>query len=200
MSDLQRTDDWFRDRLGIPTASNYGKLITSTGKPSTTSEAYINELIAQRITGDLPEQFTNVHIERGIELEPDAVSWFEFETDLTVTESGFVRHPDIDTGCSPDGLIGDDGGLEIKCPADHTHVAYLRSGKLPAKYVQQVQGSMWVTGRDHWWFLSYHPTMPKLLLRIERDSDYIALLAHQVMKACDKIKQEIKVIEEKYNV
>jgi hypothetical protein len=198
MSDLQRTEEWFKDRLGRPTASNYSKLVTSTGKPSTSADAYINELIAQRLTGELPEQITSVHIERGIELESKAISWFEFETDLEVIESGFIKHPVLETGCSPDGLIGEDSGIEIKCPAAHTHVGYLRSGKLPAKYVQQVQGSMWVTGRKHWFFLSYHPEMPKLLIRVDRDEEIIKSIEEAVTKACEKIETEYKSIKETY--
>lgn len=198
--DLQRTEEWFRDRLGRVTASNFAKLITATGKPSTSADGYINELIAQRLTQQIPESYTNAHIERGIELEPKALSWFEFETDLEVIESGFIKHPDLEAGCSPDGLIGEDGGLEIKCPAPNTHVGYLRDGKLPSKYVQQVQGSMWVTGRSHWWFLSYHPEMPQLLVKVERDNDYIELLAEQVEKACNKIESEVNKIKETYNV
>ena len=198
MSDLQRTDEWFKDRMGRVTASQFSRLITPTGKPSTSAEGYINEILAQIFTKKLPESFTNAHIERGIELEPHALAWFEFETDIEVTESGFIKHPELEAGCSPDGLIGDNGGIEIKCPAPHTHIQYLKDGVLPAKYKAQVQGSMWVTGRDHWWFLSYQPDMKNLLIKVARDQEYIDLLSAEVEKACAKITKDIEMIKEKY--
>lgn len=191
----QRSDEWFNQRLGIPTASSYNQLITSRGEPSKQARTYIDKLIAQRLTGHREESFSTVHTERGIELEPKAIAWFEFETDLEVTETGFHRHPTIETGCSPDGLVGDDALLEIKAPASHTHVKYLRGGKVPSEYYAQVQGQLWVMGKDHGFFLSYHPEMPKLLLRVERDESFIQALEEQVIKACETINEETKKLK-----
>ena len=191
----QGTEEWFKARLGIPTASQYSKLIGSQGKASTQAQGYINELIAQRLTGELPEQITNKWIERGNELEPFAREWFELETDLEVQEHGLILHPEHKTGCSPDGLIGSESGLEIKCLAPNNHVSCIRAGKLPAAYKQQVMGSMWVTGRSSWWFVSYHPDLPKLCIEVKRDDEYIALLAAEVIKATEIIETEISKLE-----
>lgn len=194
----QRSEEWFNQRLGIPTASNYSQLITSKGEPSRQARTYIDKLIAQRLTGKRESSFTTEHIERGIEMEPRAVAWYEFERDVEVVETGFHRHPELDTGCSPDGLVGEDGLLEIKCPAPHTHVKYLRAEKVPTEYYPQVQGQIWVMGREWCDFLSFHPEMPKLLIRVERDEQFIAALEEQVTKACEIIDKETNQLKGMY--
>jgi len=188
----QGSQEWLQSRLGKPTASNFGKLITPTGKPSTSAEGYINDLIAQKITGELPEFYTNAAMERGNELEPAAKALYEFINDVEVVEVGLCLHDTLDCGASPDGLIGVDGGIEIKCPLPHTHIAYLREGVVPSKYIPQIQGCLWITGREWWDFMSYHPAMEDLIVRVERDNEYIKKLADQVERAVDIIKTESK--------
>ena len=188
----QGSQEWLQSRLGKPTASNFGKLITPTGRPSTSAEGYINELIAQRITGELPEFYTNAAMERGNELEPAAKALYEFINGVEVVEVGLCLHDEFECGASPDALVGDDGGLEVKCPLPHTHVAYLRDGKVPSKYIPQIQGCLWITGREWWDFMSYHPAMEDLIVRVERDNEYIKKLADQVERAVDIIKTESK--------
>ena len=188
----QGSQEWLQSRLGKPTASNFGKLITPTGKPSTSAEGYINELIAQKITGELPEFYTNAAMERGNELEPAAKAPYEFINGVEVVEVGLCLHDTLDCGASPDGLIGVDGGIEIKCPLPHTHIAYLREGVVPSKYIPQIQGCLWITGREWWDFMSYHPAMEDLIVRVERDNEYIKKLADQVERAVDIIKTESK--------
>lgn len=188
----QGSQEWLQSRLGKPTASNFGKLITPTGKPSTSAEGYINELIAQKITGELPEFYTNAAMERGNELEPAAKALYEFINGDEVVEVGLCLHDTLDCGASPDGLIGVDGGIEIKCPLPHTHIAYLREGVVPSKYIPQIQGCLWITGREWWDFMSYHPAMEDLIVRVERDNEYIKKLADQVERAVDIIKTESK--------
>jgi len=188
----QGSQEWLQSRLGKPTASNFGKLITPTGKPSTSAEGYINELIAQKITGELPEFYTNAAMERGNELEPAAKALYEFINGVEVVEVGLCLHDEFECGASPDALVGDDGGLEVKCPLPHTHVAYLRDGKVPSKYIPQIQGCLWITGREWWDFMSYHPAMEDLIVRVERDNEYIKKLADQVERAVDIIKTESK--------
>jgi hypothetical protein len=166
---VQGSDEWLQSRLGKPTASNFGKLITPTGKPSASADGYINELIAQRITGELPEFYTNSAMERGNELEPAAKALYEFTYGVEVVEAGLCLHDEFDCGASPDGLVGDDGGLEIKCPLPHNHIAYLRSGDVTTKYIPQIQGCLWITGREWWDFMSYHPAMEDLIVRVYRD-------------------------------
>lgn len=183
----QGSDEWLNARLGVPSASMFAKIVTTKGAWSTQADGYINQLIAEDLTGEPTPFYQNEHMARGTELEPDARAAYEFVTDQTVTEVGFCLHDTLRAGCSPDGLIGEDGGLEIKCPAAATHVSYLRDGKLPSKYYQQVMGCLWITGREWWDFMSYHPDMKPLIVRVERDEEYIAALETHITKAVELI-------------
>tara|TARA_R110000751_G_scaffold21418_3_gene61483 strand:+ start:789 stop:1385 length:597 start_codon:yes stop_codon:yes gene_type:complete len=186
----QGSPKWLASRLGRPSASNFSKLITGAGKPSGSAESYINEMIAERLTGKSKPFYTNDHMERGNFLEPEAREAYEFITDFEVVETGFILDDSGEFGCSPDGLVCNDGGLEIKCPSDSVHVSYLRSGKVPSKYYQQVQGCMMITGRDWWDFMSYHPEMPHLLVRMDRNEEFIEKLGVQIYEAINTIITE----------
>lgn len=188
----QGSDEWIAARLGIPSASMYGKIITTQGKWSTQADTYINQLVAEKLTREQTPFYQNEHMARGTELEPDARKMYEFIKDVEVQEVGFCLHDTLEAGASPDGLIGEDGGLEIKCPAPATHVEYLRGGKLPSKYKQQVMGCLWITGREWWDFMSYHPSMKPLIVRVERDEDYIAELEACVSKAVELIEENVE--------
>lgn len=188
----QGSDEWIYARLGIPSASMYGKIITTQGKWSTQADTYINQLVAEKLTREQTPFYQNEHMARGTELEPDARKMYEFIKDVEVKEVGFCLHDTLEAGASPDGLIGEDGGLEIKCPAPATHVEYLRGGKLPSKYKQQVMGCLWITGREWWDFMSYHPSMKPLIVRVERDEDYIAELEACVSKAVELIEENVE--------
>ena len=191
LTDEQGSPEWLASRLGRPSASMFGKLITGSGKPSSSAESYINELIAERLTGRSKPFYTNEHMERGNALEPEAREAYEFITDYEVQETGFILDDSGEFGCSPDGLVVDNSlGLEIKCPSDSVHVSYLRAGKVPAKYYQQVQGCMWITGRECWDFMSYHPEMPHLLVRARRNEKFIKAMAEQVLAAVETITTE----------
>jgi hypothetical protein len=189
---VQGSDEWISARLGIPSASMYGKIITTQGKWSTQADTYINQLVAEKLTGEQTPFYQNEHMARGTELEPDARKMYEFIKDVEVQEVGFCLHDTLEAGASPDGLIGEDGGLEIKCPAPATHVEYLRGGKLPSKYKQQVMGCLWITGREWWDFMSYHPSMKPLIVRVERDEDYIAELEACVSQAVELIEKNVE--------
>jgi putative phage-type endonuclease len=190
LTDEQGSPEWLASRLGRPSASNFGRLVTGSGKPSSSAESYINEMIAERLTGRSKPFYTNEHMERGNALEPEAREAYEFITDFEVVETGFILHDSEEFGCSPDGLVANDGGLEVKCPSDSVHVSYLRAGKVPAKYYQQVQGCLWITGREWWDFMSYHPEMPHLLVRAHRNEKYIEAMAEQVEAAVETIVKE----------
>lgn len=186
----QGSEAWLLSRLGCPSGSGFANLLTSTGKPSSSASSYINQLVAELLTGEPTKVYENEWMQRGTELEPKAREYYELATGSTVEEVGFCKHDTMECGVSPDGLVGLDGGLEIKCPAPATHVAYLRSGDLPAKYKQQVMGCLWITEREWWDFVSYHESMPVLQVRVYRDEDYITLLAEKVWDACDEIQNE----------
>lgn len=188
----QGSPEWLAARLGIPSASMFAKLVTTKGIWSASADAYINQLVAERLTGEREEVFQSYHMLRGTELEADARDLYSLISDAEVTEVGFCLHDTLSAGCSPDGLIGEDGGLEIKCPAPSTHVEYLRGGVLPSKYKQQVMGCLWITGREWWDFVSYHPTMKPLIVRVERDEEYIAALEKCVTKAVNLIEENVE--------
>lgn len=193
----QGTPEWLNSRLGCPSGSGFDKLITATGKPSTQAEGYINQLIAELLTGETTYVKKTEWMERGNELEPRARDYYELATGNTVVETGFCKHDKLECGVSPDGIVGDHGLIEIKCPSPSVHVAYLRAGVLPTKYKQQVQGQMWLIDDREWCdFLSYHPSMPALLVRVERDDDYIKLLQAEVEKACETIQTQYQKLKE----
>jgi len=191
-NDEQGTEAWFESRLGKPSASGFGKLITRTGKPSAQAEAYINQLIFEKLSGKIPESYTSAAMERGNELEPEARENFEFINNVSVRQVGFVQNDELTYGCSPDGLLDDDnGGVEIKCPLGQTMVKYMRDPQeLVKAYWQQIQGSMWVTGASHWYAFAYHPETAHVQVRVERDEEYIKKLADEVMAAVTVIKTE----------
>lgn len=181
----QRSAEWFAARLGVPSASQFGKVVTPTGKRSTQVDGYLNKLVAEILTGKSDQQEPNEAMTRGTELEPEARAYYEL-IGGPVVETGFVIHDD-GFGCSPDGLVGDTGLLEIKCPLAHTHVEYLRENALPGLYVPQVQGQLLVTGREWCDFLSYHPDMKPLLIRVERDEQFIKVLHEALIELVGQI-------------
>ena len=191
----QNTPEWFALRCGIPTASEFSKILTSTGKDSTQSKGYMHTLVGERLAGEPLESVNNVWMERGKELEADALSYFEFETDLDIESQGFITNDDLTLGCSPDGFSGD-WGVEVKCPKGSTHVEYLLGRRVPPVYFPQVQGSMYVTGVDHWWFVSYHPKLDPLIIRVQRDEEWI----NKLEIALTRFNNQLNVMMEKLNV
>jgi hypothetical protein len=177
--------------LGKPTSSNFDKIITpARGEPSRSAPGYRHELLAEWLTGQPSEGHQNGWMERGSELEAEARAWYAW-THEEVEEVGFVWLDDEKmVGCSPDGLIGVDGGMEIKVPAPKTHVSYLLANKLPTDYIPQVQGSLWITGRQWWDFVSYCPGIDPLVIRVQRDEPYIGKLAKLVGAFVETMKAE----------
>ena len=173
----QGSPEWAAARLGIPTASQFHRIITAkTLKISESSNGYMCELLAERLLGmPVLEPSVSGFMERGSALEQSAVAFYELQRGVDTEPVGFVLRDDGRVGCSPDRLVGADGGLEIKCPAAAQHVAHLL--EMPLRFFPQIQGCLWLTGRKWWDLLSYHPTMPPALVRIDRDEEYIAALA-----------------------
>jgi hypothetical protein len=189
----QGTPEWLAARLGKPSASMFSKLITMTGKPSASADAYINQLLGERLTGKSEPHYTSEAMILGTEREPLARADYEFISGNKVDQVGFILDDSESYGCSPDGLIGEDGGLEIKCPAQTTQAGYWRDKQSGVKkYYQQIQGCMWVTGRKWWDFFSYHPDMPHVLVRVKRNEEYIEKLSEQVLPATTTIEKEME--------
>lgn len=178
----QGSEEWFAVRAGLPTASEFSTVQASGkgGGVSITRAKYMRQLAGEILTGEpAPAGYSNAHMERGHEQEDDARNLFALVSGLEPIRVGFVREGRA--GCSPDSLIGENAGLEIKCAIPAVQIERLQLGRLPPEHVAQVQGSLWVTGRDHWWFTSYCPRLPPLILRVERDETYIAGLAKSVV-------------------
>jgi len=172
----QRSPEWFAARLGIPTASMFDRIITPSGKPSSQADGYANLLVAEWLSGQPGGMEPTPWMQRGTDCEPEARAFYEMDRGVGVSEVGFITMDEGQAGCSPDGLVGDDGMLEIKVPAPQTHVEYLLSGELPQKYRPQAQGQLMVAERRWCDFLSYHPDMPPVLVRVERDEAFIGKL------------------------
>jgi hypothetical protein len=176
----QGSSEWSQLRLGRPTASDFDQLVTPEWKIRTGQmpETYLYQKLCERILGYSPRDAVGTfEMGQGIILESEARPWYEFTRDVRVQTPGFCTTDDGRIGCSPDGLIGEDGGLEVKCPQPERALRYLLDGGVPKEYLPQVHGSMLVTGRPWWDFLSYSRQFPALVVRVERDERIQAVLA-----------------------
>jgi putative phage-type endonuclease len=194
---VQGSEAWHQARLGKVTASRVADVIAKTKTGYSASRAnYMAELIAERLSGARSEGFTNAAMQWGTDKEPEARAAYCFMADVDVVEVGFVDHPTIAmTGASPDGLVGEDGMVEFKCPLTATHIDTLLSRRVPEKYVTQIQWQMACAGRDWCDFVSYDPRLPDamrlFIQRVERDHSRIVELEEAVSvflsEVCDKI-------------
>lgn len=173
----QNSPEWHACRLGIPTASNFSKILAKgEGK---TRGRYLYDLAAERLTGEGEEGYTNAHMERGHAMEDEARKLYAFKHDADPVRVGFVRLDDL-AGASPDSLVGDNGLLEIKTKLGALQLDVLERNRLPPEHVAQVQGQLWVSGRDFCDFVSYWPKLPLFVIRVERDPAYIKTLEQAV--------------------
>lgn len=194
----QGSDEWLAMRIGWITASRFSDV--KAGGEGKTRKSYMYKLAAEAITGELQESYSNEYMEWGTQTEPQARSMYEFESGNDVEEVSFVKwRQGHKIGISPDGLIGDNGGIEIKCPKTTTQIETFLSGKMPSCHKAQVQGSLWVTGREWWDFVSFDPRIDGkasyFKVRIERDEQYISELEEKCLKFEDELKQLIKQLK-----
>jgi hypothetical protein len=183
----QGSPEWFAARLGLPTSSEFATVMAKgrDGGASVTRKAYLNKLAGEILTGEPAESYTNAHMERGKVQEEEAREAYAFMKDAEPQLVGFIVNGP--KGCSPDSLIGEEGGLEIKTALPHIQVERLLRGELPAEHRAQVQGNLWVAERKWWDFVSYCPRLPLLVVRVERDEEYIA----KISKAVDAFNGEL---------
>ena len=178
----QGSSERFQARLGIPTASCFSRILTpKTMKPSSQAAKYRYDLLAEYFLGEPGNDFQSAFMERGNELEDEAVNWYSFDRGVDVDRVGFCMTDDRRIGCSPDGLVGDDGGLEIKCLAAHTHIGAALNGD-DDEHRCQIQGALYVTGRQWWDRLYFHPKFPPQVIGVLRDDKFIAAL-HEGLQA-----------------
>jgi putative phage-type endonuclease len=203
----QRTEEWFAARLGKVTASRVADVIakTKTGY-STSRDNYMAQLVVERLTFTKQESYTNAAMQWGTDTEPFARAAYEATQGVMVEEVGFVRHPTIEwAGASPDGLVGDDGCIEIKCPNTLTMIETLLSQKVPGKYFAQMQFQLACTGRKWCDYVVFDPRMPAkaqlFVKRVDRDDAYIAEIEAEIVKFLAEVDSQVnqlnKYIESK---
>jgi len=184
----QGSEEWLNARLGIPTASRFKDIITpAKGDRSKSYKTYMYELLGERLTKNKEDFFKSQWMERGNEIEPLARSSYEFMHDVSVNEVGIMLNDAGTIGASPDGLISNVGGLEIKCPKPSTLVKYSLDGNLPLEYKPQVMGNLWISGREWWDFLAFHPDMNFFELRVYRDEEYIKKMDTHINDFVDEL-------------
>lgn len=199
----QHTDGWFQDRCGRVTASRIADMMAKTKTGASASrQNYAAQLVAERLTGTVEAGFTSAAMQHGTETEPQARAMYQLETGSDVQETGFHPHPELMAGASPDGLVGDDGLLEIKCPNTATHIATLIGGAIQRKYLLQMQFQMACTGRQWCDFVSFDPRMPAdmqlFIKRVERDDLLIREIEEEASAFLDEVAQTVATLEAEY--
>jgi putative phage-type endonuclease len=198
----QRTDEWFKSRLGKVTASRIADVVARTRTGYAASRAnYMAQLVCERLTGKQAESFSNAAMEWGVEQEGPARDAYSAKVGELVTEVGFISHPTIPmAGASPDGLVGNNGCVEIKCPSTATHIEYLFDREPPQKYFYQMQWQMACTGTEWCDWVSYDPRLPAelqlLVVRIPRDTDCITILEKEVSEFLAELDGKVSKLKE----
>jgi putative phage-type endonuclease len=197
----QGTDEWFAARLGRPTGSVYSDVLArgKDGGKSVTRQKLIVKLALEVVTGKCaPMGFKSQAMQDGTDREPIARALYEASRGVFVEEVGFCQHDTIFTGVSPDGLVGDDSMVEFKCPIETTHREYMLRKDEPPEYRAQIQGQLWVTGRQWCDFVSYHPDFPEnaqlIVRRVLRDEAYISNLEAAVIALNKEVEIEAEAI------
>lgn len=185
----QGSDEWKACRAGIPSASRFSDILAK-GEGKMRSK-YLRELAGERLTGEVAESFSNGHMDRGRIMEDEARDTYAFINNVEPKRVGFVRNGD--KGASPDSLIGDDGGLEIKTALPHIQIERILQGKLPSEHRAQVQGNIWVCEREWWEFISHWPKLPQFKIRVYRDEAYI----RELSDAIDAFNDELSLLVER---
>jgi len=185
----QYSPEWWAERLAHPTSSQYSKIVTSKGERSKQRTAYMYELAAERLTGMQEDTFISRAMEQGSEREALSRQVYEMENEVEVVQVGLCISDCGRWGASPDGLVGDDGLVELKNPLGKTQVERLLAAepKLPTAYIQQVQGQLFVTERSWCDFVSYVPGLPLFVLRVYRDSIFCDKLEAALIEFCDEL-------------
>lgn len=193
----QRSPEWFLARLGKPTGSKFG--IIMAGPTYAGWKNYRAQLVTERLTGVPTDTYTSPEMQWGTDTEPLARLMYGLKTGNVVEEVGFIELEDLPAGVSPDGLVNKDGGVEFKCPNTATHIATLRTEKVPQIYVAQVQGGMLATGRKWWDFVSFDPRLPEnarmIIIRVPRDDEYIERLKTNLKRFITEVEEEVEFIK-----
>ena len=200
---IQGSEAWFAARAGRVTASRVVDVLAKikTGE-SMSRKNYKADLVVERLTGQKTEGFTNAAMQWGVETEPQARAAYEVSTGNLVDLDGFVNHPEIEYfGCSPDGYVGEDGLIEIKCPNTATHLDYIEADAPPKNYYTQMQAQMACTGRQWCDFVSFDPRLPDglqlLVVRVNRDDKFIELMEDEVHKFLEEVETTVAKLRQR---
>ena len=176
----QRSFEWFQARMGMPTASNFGEIMAKGrgSAPSARRMTYMHKLLAERLSRELDENYTGPDAMRGVEMEEVALQAYEFETGAKVQKVGFVKNDFA--GASPDGLVGDEGLVEVKCPRRHHYIRMALSDDPAADYRHQIGGQLWLSGRKWCDLVLYSPPLPLSIQRCHSDDEQRAAMAEAV--------------------
>lgn len=192
----QGTPEWFQACCGNVGASNIDKIITTKGDRSKQREDYMMTLAAERITGQKESVFQSQAMLNGIEREAEARTLFEMAHGVEVKQVGLIYKDDRKLcHCSPDGLVGDDAGYEVKNPLSKTHIKYLLANTLPSEYFCQVQFSLFVSERDKWFFMSHYPGLKPLILEIHRDEKWIDKCEQELNQFNDELAELVEKVK-----
>jgi putative phage-type endonuclease len=200
----QRTAAWFEARIGKVTASRIADMMATTKSgPSASRANYAAQLVAERLTGTPTETFQSAAMIHGTDTEAEARHAYCFFRDAEVVEVGFVDHPTVPmSGASPDGLVGEDGLLELKCPNTATHISTLMGKSVPSKYVKQIMWQLACTGRQWCDFASYDPRLPEsmrlIVIRLHRDDAMIAELEREVAAFLAEVETTVTALRSQF--
>jgi putative phage-type endonuclease len=199
----QGSPEWFAARAGKVTASRVADVLSKVKDGESAGRRNLKaDLVVERLTGQKTEGFTNAAMQWGTETEPQARAAYEVRTGSFVEQVGFVDHSTIvNFGASPDGLVGDDGLIEIKCPNTATHLEYLETDAPPKKYVVQMMAQMACTGRQWCDFVSFDPRLPDglqlLIVRVNRDDKFIELMEDEIQKFLAEVDEKVALLTKK---
>lgn len=196
----QRSDEWFAARLGKATGSRFNDIISTTKSGySAQRKNYKAELVIERLTGEKVSNWTSPAMQWGTDNEPIAKLAYMAETGNEVEDATFVEHEILLAGASPDGYIGEDGLIEIKCPNTATHLETLQKQKVPRQYMAQIQGQMWITGRKWCDFVSFDPRLPAnaqlFITRVEGDMEFINELEEEIINFLDEVAADVEFVK-----
>jgi putative phage-type endonuclease len=204
---IQGSQEWLLARVGKVTASRIHDIVATTKSGGFTAgrKNYLAELITERLTGTPAPSFQSAAMAYGSECEPEARAAYSFQMDVDVQEVGFTPHHSLaDVGCSPDGFVGDDGLIEIKCPNTATHLDTLLHGKIDPEYITQMQAQMACTGRKWCDFVSYDKRLPEpmrlYVRRVPRDEKIIASLEKHTLEFLAELDASVALLRSKYQV
>ncbi len=182
----QGSPEWHAARRGLPTASQFHRILSPKLKVSDSSFGYMCELVAERLLGIDVSADATAFMQRGTALEEEAVRFYEFDQGVKTEKVGFCTTDDGLVGCSPDRLVGADGGLEAKCPTAAVHVGHML-GEMGTKYRLQVQGALWITRRKWWDLLSYNPDLRPVTIRIWPEPEVFDAFDQEIPKFIDRL-------------